>query len=476
MVDSAASAFPRPLAWEGESTHRIPFGAYTSDEIHRKELERFFYRGHWCYVGLEAEVPNPGDFKRTVVGERSVILVRDHDGALNVFENICAHRGMRFCRERHGHRSAFVCPYHQWSYNLKGELRGVPLRRGVKQDGEVHGGMPADFDTAEHGLTRLKVATRGGVVFASFDHAVESFEDYLGPEILGWFDRLFNGRQLKILGYNRQRIPGNWKLMQENIKDPYHPGLLHTWFVTFGLWRADNKSRLRMDRHHRHAAMISTRGSAGQAGQVTQVSSFKATMTLHDPSFIDIVPEAWWGGPTPPGRPKASAAPSGGSEAHEGPSVGAPVPTAVMTTIFPSVILQQQVNSVSTRHIQPNGRGSFDFVWTHFGFEDDDAAMTQRRLTQANLFGPAGFVSADDGEVIEFSQQAFESKPSHHALAELGGRGVENTEHMVTETLIRGMYRYWRQVMEAEPAGEMPGEMAGQAPGQAPENGPSASA
>ena len=88
-------------------------------------------------------------------------------------------------------------------------------------------------------------------------------------------------------------------------------------------------------------------------------------------------------------------------------------------------------------------------MWTHFGFEDDDAAMTQRRLTQANLFGPAGFVSADDGEVIEFSQQAFESKPSHHTLAELGGRGVEDTEHMVTETLIRGMYRYWRDVMEA---------------------------
>jgi salicylate 5-hydroxylase large subunit len=51
-----------------------------------------------------------------------------------------------------------------------------------------------------------------------------------------------------VLGYNRQRIPGNWKLMQENIKDPYHPGLLHTWFVTFGLWRADNKrSSLVMD-------------------------------------------------------------------------------------------------------------------------------------------------------------------------------------------------------------------------------------
>jgi salicylate 5-hydroxylase large subunit len=407
--------------WGTAPTSRVPGWAYTDEAVYRRELERFFYRGHWCYVGLACEVPNPGDFKRTVVGERSVILVRDADGALHVVENRCAHRGVAFCRERTGSVKAFVCPYHQWNYKLNGELIGLPFRRGVKQDGQVQGGMPPDFKLSDHGLTTLKVAARGGAVFASFDHEVEPFEDFLGPEVLPWYDRVFNpDRPLRLLGINRQRIPANWKLMQENIKDPYHPGLLHTWFVTFGLWRADNKSQLRMDERHRHAAMISTRGSAGQAAQVTQVSSFKAEMKLHDPSFIDIVPEAWWGGPT-----------------------------AVMTTIFPSVILQQQVNSVSTRHIQPNGHGSFDFVWTHFGFEDDTEEMTNRRLTQANLFGPAGFVSADDGEVIEFSQQAFESKPFHRAVAELGGREVEDTEHMVTETLIRGMYRYWRSVMEA---------------------------
>ena len=417
-----AGALP---AWPAEGTYRIPFAVYTQEELHRRELERFFYRGHWCYVGLEAEVPNPGDFKRTVVGERSVILTRAADGTLNVFENVCAHRGMQFCRQRHGNRKEFVCPYHQWSYTLTGELQGVPFRRGVRAMGDdgkptVHGGMPADFDPKQHALTRLKVATRGGVVFASFDADVEPFEDYLGPTILGWFDRLFNGRKLKILGYNRQRIPGNWKLMQENIKDPYHPGLLHTWFVTFGLWRADNRSMLQMDAKHRHAAMISTRGNAKAANEVSQgVTSFKADMQLHDPAFLDIVPEPWWGGPT-----------------------------AVMTTIFPSVILQQQVNSVSMRHIQPDGHGAFNFEWTHFGFEDDDEVMTQRRLEQANLFGPAGFVSADDGEVIEMSQQGFESKPQHRALAELGGREVGDTPHMVTETLIRGMYRYWREVME----------------------------
>ena len=425
------------IQWETEGTSRIPFAVYTDEDRHKKELERFFYRGHWCYVGLEAEVPTPGDFKRTKVGERSVIMTRAADGQIHVVENVCAHRGMAFCRERHGHKKEFVCPYHQWSYALDGQLQGVPFRRGVRQDGKINGGMPADFDPKQHGLTPLKVATRGGVVFASFDHTVESLEDYMGPSILRYFDRLFNGRQLKILGYNRQRIPGNWKLMQENIKDPYHPGLLHTWFVTFGLWRADNKSELRMDAHHRHAAMISTRGSAGQASgqasQVTQVSSFKESMQLNDPSFLDIVPEPWWQMNDTTGQ-------------SEGNST---MPTAVMTTLFPSVIFQQQVNSVSTRHIQPDGHGAFDFVWTHFGFEDDTEEMHQRRLRQANLFGPAGFVSADDGEVIEFSQQAFESKPQHRALAELGGREVGETDHMVTETLIRGMYEYWRKVMEA---------------------------
>ncbi len=101
---------PEQMVWEGDGTHRIPFVAYTSEALYRKELERFFYKAHWCYIGLEAEVPNPGDFKRTVIGERSVILARDADGQLNVVENVCAHRGMRFCRERHGNRQTFVCP------------------------------------------------------------------------------------------------------------------------------------------------------------------------------------------------------------------------------------------------------------------------------------------------------------------------------------------------------------------------------
>ncbi len=409
-------------AWGDAPTSRAPGWVYTDADIYRQELEKLFYRGHWCYVGLECEVPETGDFKRTVVGERSVIMVRGPAGEggadIHVVENRCAHRGVAFCRERQGRVKEFVCPYHQWNYSLKGDLVGLPFRRGVKQDGRVNGGMPADFKLADHGLTQLKVARRGGAVFASFDHDVEPFEDFLGPEVLHYFDRVFSGRPLQLLGYNRQRIPANWKLMQENIKDPYHPGLLHTWFVTFGLWRADQKSHMVMDHHHRHACMVSTRNEGGAASVTQGVASFKAGMQLHDDRLLDVVPEPWWGGPS-----------------------------VVMMTLFPSLIIQQQVNSLSTRHIQPVAPGVFDFVWTHFGFADDDEAMRRRRLRQANLFGPAGFVSADDGEVIEFVQQAFTANDEARTLSELDGRDVKATDHMVTETLIRGMYGYWRGVM-----------------------------
>jgi salicylate 5-hydroxylase large subunit len=406
--------------WNTPGTHQVPFAAYTDPGVYQQELRKLFYAGHWCYLGLEIEIPNVGDFRRTVVGERSVIMVRNKSGGVSAFENVCAHRGAQFCRERSGNRSGFHCPYHHWNYDLEGNLRGLPYRQGIKQDdGERHGGMPDDFALSENGLTKLKVATRGGVVFGSFDHDVEPLEDFLGPTVLSYFDRIFDGRKLTLLGYNRQRIPGNWKLMQENIKDPYHPGLLHTWFVNFGLWRADNKTHLVMDAHKRHAVMVGVRSAAKPTADVTTgVASYKESMKLHDMRQLDIVPESWWKGPT-----------------------------VTMLTLFPSLIVQQQVNSLSTRHIQPRGAGVFDFVWTHFGFEDDTPEMTERRLIQANLFGPSGYVSADDGEVIEFSQMGFEEKPWHRALIEMGGRETDEADTVASETLIRGMYGYWRKVM-----------------------------
>ncbi len=431
---------PQTLSrWSQPGTSRVPFWVYTDARLYQQELEKIFYGEHWCYVGLEVEIPNVGDYKLSWVGERQVIMVRDRvapkdrgaDTGVRVVENRCAHRGVRFCQQPQGSARSFVCPYHQWTYKLNGDLAGLPFKDGVKDGDCVNGGMPADFDLKQHGLVKLRVEVMHGLVFATFSESVPALAQFLGPQVTPWIDRIFKGRPLALLGYNRQRIPGNWKLMMENIKDPYHPGLLHTWFVTFGLWRADQKSRMVMDEHGRHAVMISRRNEGGQNEAVTQgVTSFKAGMTLQDARLLDVVPEPWWtvDDPAHPGRPIT--------------------PTVTMITLFPSLIIQQQVNSLSTRHIVPRGAGEFDFVWTHFGFEGDTPEMTRRRLRQANLFGPAGFVSADDGEVIELSQAGFrQAAEGGSTFCELGGTGTEAAEHMVTETLIRSMYAYWRKVM-----------------------------
>ena len=401
------------LRWPDDAAGRVPYWAYTDPEVYRRELERIWYGPHWLYAGLECEVPEVGDWKTTTLGERPVVMVRSDPGTVTVVENRCRHRGVKFCQARSGHSKELLCPYHQWSYNLDGSLQGVPFRRGVRRQG----GMPADFDPKEWGLNRLRVEVVNGVVWASFDAATPPFRAYLGEKFWRHYTRVYDGRKLAVLGYNRQHIPANWKLMQENIKDPYHAGLLHVFFVTFGLFRADQKSAVEMDERGRHGILISRKGEQEVNDVTGNMKNFQADLKLADPRILDVVKEF-------PGDE-----------------------TVGMITVFPSVILQQQVNSLTTRQIVPKGPGGFDFHWTHWCYADDAPEMRLRRTRQANLFGPAGFVSADDGEVIEMSQQGIAPAADDAALVAMGGREIADTGHMVTETAIRGMYHYWREVM-----------------------------
>lgn len=401
------------LSWPADAAGRIPYWVYSDLQVFKAEMEKIWYGPHWLYVGLECEIPEVGDFRTTTLGERPVIMVRSGESEISVVENRCAHRGMKFCQERFGNRTDLLCPYHQWSYTLAGDLQGVPFLRGVKRQG----GMPADFDQKQFGLRKLKVEVVNGVVWGSFAPDTPTFREYVGERFWKHYTRVYDGRKLEVLGYNRQRIPGNWKLMLENIKDPYHAGLLHVFFVTFGLFRADQESSVDIDDSGRHGILVSRMGNKEVNEVTSDMRQFQGDLALEDPRIMDVVREF-------PGEE-----------------------TVGMITIFPSVILQQQVNSLTTRQIVPTGPGSFDFHWTHWTYADDSEEMKQRRLRQANLFGPGGFVSADDGEVIEFSQQGFSATPDEAALVLMGGRDAEPTNHMVTEAAIRAMYAYWRKVM-----------------------------
>ena len=188
-VDPELSLTKR-YVWPTEGLTRIPDWVYTDQTIYEREIEKIFHGRTWNYVALECEVPKAGDFIRSNVGPTPVVVVRGDDGSINVFENRCSHRAAEFCRELSGNVKEFVCPYHQWTYDLQGNLAGVPFRRGVNGKG----GMPADFDAARHGLRRLNVTTHRGVVFASYVRDMESLQDYLGPEVLKEFEATFDGR------------------------------------------------------------------------------------------------------------------------------------------------------------------------------------------------------------------------------------------------------------------------------------------
>ena len=401
-------------SWPAGDVTRIPYQLYTDPEVFRTEMQRIFAGPGWCYVGLEAELAEPGDYLVTQLGTQSVVITRDAAGAVHGFVNRCAHRGVKLCRQPRGNNEFFVCPYHQWSYDAEGRLRGVPFVKGVRKQG----GMPADFSRDDHHLPTLSIAIRNGVIFASFAQDLPSLADYLGPTNTHYFDRVFDGRELRILGRARQLIPGNWKLMFENIKDPYHASLLHVFLVTFGLFRADQRSQVRMDDTGAHALLISQRGEQKASDATQDMANLKEDFALADPRLLDPVKEF----------PDDA--------------------TVVMQTIWPNLIVQQQSNTLALRQIQPRDPGSFELAWTFFGYADDDEAMTRRRLRQANLMSSAGLVSADDSEVIKLAQDGVSQYAEDAGVMLMGGRGVADEPHMVTEAAIRAFYGHYRRVME----------------------------
>ena len=195
----------------------VPYDVFTDKRYYDIEQEIIFQGDAWSFIGLDAELPNNGDYKTTYIGESPVLITRDNTGHINVMQNRCAHRGALICRERRGNAKRLQCVYHQWAYDLKGQLKGVPFRAGI----EGKGGLPANFDLNAHGLTLLRNETLNGLIFATFSDTVAPLTEYLGPVVISSIERIFN-RPIEILGDQRQYVHGNWKLYAENTRDPYH--------------------------------------------------------------------------------------------------------------------------------------------------------------------------------------------------------------------------------------------------------------
>jgi len=405
------------MTWPAGDLSRVPFAAYHDPAVYEDEQARIFRGPTWNYLALEAELPNPGDFITTTVGDTPVLVGRDEKGVIRAFINRCMHRGMLLKRERCGNAKNHTCIYHQWSYELDGRLIGVPFPRG--QNG--HGGLPADFDRKSVRLHQLTVENYKGVLFGTFSESAEPLVSYLGPEVTYELDRLF-AKKVKVLGYQRQRIFGNWKLYNDNVRDPNHGGLLHMFHATFGLYRLSQKGGAKLDARGRHNITWNSLGTDNQAqtekGYEGTTKVLKQSFKLADMSMLRYE-----------------------REFPDDVSL-------VILSVFPNVVFQQIANSLCTRQIRCKGVDEMELYWTYFGYEDDSAAMTEHRQKQANLVGPGGLISMEDGEAVELVHNTVRREKDAHARVEIGGKGpIKTSESLVSEVPIRGFYSYYCELM-----------------------------
>ncbi|WP_436968224.1 aromatic ring-hydroxylating dioxygenase subunit alpha [Burkholderia gladioli] len=411
------------VAWPEEGLTRVPYQVFQDEAVYADEQEAIFRGPNWSFLCLETEVPNPGDFRSTFVGDAPVVVTRDTDGELYAFENRCAHRGALVCLEDQGNARDFSCVYHAWTYNLQGDLVGVAFKDGI--DGK--GGMKPDFCTGDHGLRKLRVATLHGLVFGSFSDDVAPLDEYLGEEIVERIARVLDNRSPVVLGRFTQMLPNNWKLYFENVKDSYHASILHLFFTTFQLNRLSQRGGIIVDPSGGHHVSYSAvdHAAAAAAAQAQPAGNDYAEQNIRSESEH---------------RLEDTSVLQGVDEFGDGV-------TLQILSVFPGFVLQQIQNAIAVRQILPRGTRQTELNWTYLGFEDDTPELREMRLRQSNLVGPAGYVSMEDGCVGGFVQRGIEGASECRSVLEMGGDDAESSSSRVTEASIRGFWKAYRNAM-----------------------------
>lgn len=405
------------LTWPKQGNSRIPYRVFSDEDIYRAELDRLFLGPTWQFLVLEGELPNAGDYKTTFLGETPVVVTRGEDGQIHAMVNRCAHRGNLVCLKRQGNADLLTCVYHSWSYDLEGNLKSVAFRRGIAGKG----GMPDDFRLEDHGLKKLRTDHFGGLVFGTLSPDTPPLSEYIGNMVGERVGRVLYGKP-KILGTTSQILHNNWKLYLENVRDTYHASLLHTFFATFRITRLSSGGGVLVaDSGRAHASYtrgaVETVGKEGSDKLYAGIQSQRDGLRLEDPRLLEQVAE-----------------------------FGDDINVQILS-VFPNFVLQQVNNSIALRLVLPKGPKQTELQWIFLGFEEDDAAMAERRLLQSNLVGPAGYVSMEDGAVGGFVQRAIVGSENENSLMEMGGHGHTSEDNRTTEASIRGFWQAYRPLM-----------------------------
>ena len=399
--------------WPAEGLTRVPYWVYSDRDIYEEEQARIFRGPTWSFLCLEAELPGPNSYRRSNLGAMPVVVTRDKDGTLHAFENRCAHRGSLLVLNESGEARDIICVYHNWSYDLSRQPHRRRVPQGARRQGRHAGAMPARGSRTAQAAPRDAVGPR--VRHLSAD--APPLEHYLGPEIVRRIRRVMRA-PVKLLGGYSQMLPSNWKLYMENVKDTYHASLLHTFFTTFRLNRLSQKGGIVVsDTGGNHVSYSLAADTGGKEYEQAGMRAAQEGFGLEAPQLLESVDEF-------------------------GDGIGLQI-----LSVFPTFVLQQTRNSLAVRRLVPQGLDKTELVWTCFGFTTDDEEMTERRLRQANLIGPAGYISMEDGAAPGFVQRAVTTAPDLLSVVEMGGASVASDDSRVTEAAVRGFWKAYREQM-----------------------------
>jgi len=197
---------------------------WTDRGVYELEKRGIFGRA-WLFLGHESQISQPGDFVQVYMCETPIILSRGQDLQVRANINSCSHRGLPVCRADHGNTRRFICPYHNWSYSVEGELVTIPQE----------GALATKPDKSALGLKRVpRVESWRGLIFGSFDPGIIPLEEYLGDMrfYLDAFLERFPGG-IEFMGApHRWLLDANWKLPVENqLGDVNHGAFLHSAII-----------------------------------------------------------------------------------------------------------------------------------------------------------------------------------------------------------------------------------------------------
>lgn len=220
MVESVKTqkAADIPFHSDPAQSFTIPASYYLSEDIYQREQSAIFYRC-WWYAGHVSQLQNTGDYLTTQIHDQNIFIVRDRGGDLAAFYNVCQHRGHELLTGS-GRANLIVCPYHAWSYDLDGSLKGA--RNTEKMPG---------FNKCDFALKKVNVEVFCGLVFINLDpQAVPLAEQAseLEKEIRDYCPTV---DELAFAQRDRYQVECNWKVMIDNFLECYHCHTAHRDFV-----------------------------------------------------------------------------------------------------------------------------------------------------------------------------------------------------------------------------------------------------